>query len=320
MTGEEAYRNKYDRLSNRRIEKVDSDWMLSGFYNSLLIKSSYKTAYEYLSYVINFLETFNCSPEEISVDHYYTYMASIKNASSSKQIGAYHALQKYSKYLSARNISDDFMKYIDRPRFIEKQETINKREHGFLTKTETKKMLARVNNDHQSEIWKARNYAIIMIFLTTGIRCSALYKLDVNNVNMDKKEITVHEKGYKDRIISIPDQTVDAIAEWLKYRSILLEGNANEPALILSNRKRRMEAESIYVLIKNMGKVITGKNITPHKLRATYGTQLYNKTKDIYFVQQCMGHSNPKTTEIYIRGQKTEMSKKAANLMDDFLN
>ena len=59
---------------------------------------------------------------------------------------------------------------------------------------------------------------------------------------------------------------------------------------------------------------IKGKHITPHKLRATYGTQLYNATGDIYFVQECMGHSNPKTTEIYIRDTKNT-TKKASDIM-----
>ena len=60
---------------------------------------------------------------------------------------------------------------------------------------------------------------------------------------------------------------------------------------------------------------IDGKNITPHKLRATYGTQLYEKTGDLYMVQECMGHSSPKTTELYIRGKKSEFAKTASEIM-----
>ena len=63
---------------------------------------------------------------------------------------------------------------------------------------------------------------------------------------------------------------------------------------------------------------INGKNITPHKLRATYGTQLYNKTGDIYFVQQCMGHTNPKTTELYVRERK-QNTKRASDIMDKLI-
>ena len=64
---------------------------------------------------------------------------------------------------------------------------------------------------------------------------------------------------------------------------------------------------------------IEGKNITPHKLRATYGTQLYNKTGDLYMVQECMGHSSPTTTELYIRGKKNKNAQAAAEIMTKIL-
>ena len=74
----------------------------------------------------------------------------------------------------------------------------------------------------------------------------------------------------------------------------------------------------MYLLIKKYSAGIDGKNITPHKLRATYGTQLYNKTGDIYFVQDCMGHHSPKTTENYVR-EKKQNTKKASDIMSKLM-
>ena len=319
MTGEKEYNNKYENMALNRISKTNPSWRLTGFYNSLVIRRSYKTSYIYLGYVIKFCDDYVITPEQIDVDDYYSFMVSLKDKSSSEQIGAYHALQKYSKYLKSKNLCEDYMQYIERPKFIETQKTISKRENGFLTQKETHKIINEVKNKYKNECWEARNYAIMMIFLTTGIRCSALYKLDLDDIDLECKTILVHEKGSKTRLINIPDVTVDAIRIWMVYRNDVLGNNSNETALMISNRKKRMEAQSIYVLIKDVGRVVVGKNITPHKLRATYGTQLYNKTHDLYFVQECMGHSNPKTTEIYIRGQKGKASKKASELMSDFL-
>lgn len=320
-TGKEAYNDKYDRMSVRRIEKCcfADEWKLTGFYHSLLIKESYNTAYQYLGHIINFMTTCGADIQNIDVDDYYGFMASLKNTSSSKQIGVYHALQKYSRYLKSKNICEDYMAYIERPKFVETQETVDKREKGYLTKKEAKRLINYVEESKGNNFIKSRDYAIMMIFLTTGIRCSAMYKLDINNVDLENKTITVHEKGSKNRIVSLPDQTVEAIKQWLYYRSEYL-GDISENALIVSTQKKRMQSESIYYAIKKFGKIITGKNITPHKLRATFGTELYRKTKDLYFVQSCMGHTSPKTTEIYIRGQKSDMTEKAANLMNDFLN
>ena len=76
-----------------------------------------------------------------------------------------------------------------------------------------------------------------------------------------------------------------------------------------------MDQSTIYRIVNKYAKDIEGKHITPHKLRATYGTHLYDKTKDVYLVQSCMGHSNPKTTEMYIRGQNNNNRKTAADIM-----
>ena len=79
-----------------------------------------------------------------------------------------------------------------------------------------------------------------------------------------------------------------------------------------------MSTVALNKVVQKYASEIDGKHITPHKLRATYGTQLYNKTGDIYFVQQCMGHSNPKTTELYVR-EKKQNTKRASDIMDKLL-
>jgi integrase len=75
-----------------------------------------------------------------------------------------------------------------------------------------------------------------------------------------------------------------------------------------------MDQATIYRIVNKYAANIKDKHITPHKLRATYGTHLYNETKDVYFVQNCMGHSSPKTTETYIRGIKNT-TKAASDIM-----
>lgn len=322
MTGREQYNNKYDRLSRNRIEKFDESWMLNGFYSSLIIKKSYTTAYVYLSYVVHFLESID-DINSITVDNYYSFLALQKGKSQTTQIDAYHALQRYSKYLKARGICEDYMSYVERPKFFETASTKEKRENGYLTKHEANEVIDRAiagrPNYKKGKCWARRDYAIIMIFLTTGIRCSALYKMDVDDVDFENKTISVFEKGDKPRIISVPDKTIYAIKDYLKYRD-KLGLDKSEKALMISVRRRRMETQSIYHVIKSASENINGKKISPHKLRATFGTQLYENTHDLYFVQQCMGHSNPKTTELYIRGQNNNTSQKAAELMSQFLD
>ena len=99
---------------------------------------------------------------------------------------------------------------------------------------------------------------------------------------------------------------------WIYIRENIVDDD--EQALFISNRKKRMDVSSISNVVKKYSKHINNKNITPHKLRATYGTQLYNETRDVLFVQDCMGHSSPKTTQLYIRDRKDNL-KKASDIM-----
>ena len=77
-----------------------------------------------------------------------------------------------------------------------------------------------------------------------------------------------------------------------------------------------MSSVTLKNIVKKYAVDINGKNITPHKLRATYGTQLYNKTGDIYFVSKAMKHANVQTTEIYIEDNERDVNNRVADIMN----
>ena len=115
------------------------------------------------------------------------------------------------------------------------------------------------------------------------------------------------------------DGVLDLARRWLHDRSA--KGvSKNEKALFISSRLGRMHVNSISNVVSKYAKGVKNINFSPHKLRATYGTQLYDKTKDIYLVQQCMGHSSPKTSELYVRGQKNSSRERAADIMAEITN
>ena len=318
MNGIDAHNNKYDKMSRDRISKENPEYLLKGYYNYILADKSYTSAYVYLSYVCRFCKTVG-DIKKIDIDDYNEYLATYKGKSSNTQIDAYHALQKYSTYLKAKGITEDYMQYVHRPKYVETQDTREKREAGYLKKSEITKLIQISRQTGSKECWKIRNHVIMIILFNTGIRVSALYKLDVDNVDLERKTITVLEKGSKYRKISISDAACEYIQEWLDVRSEILDG-IQEPALIISQQKRRMDTASIrHTCIMIGDAAVKGKHVSPHRLRATYATLLYDKTKDLYMVQECMGHSNPKTTEIYIRGQKGDVTRRAADIIGGFL-
>ena len=207
---------------------------------------------------------------------------------------------------------------IERPKPIESQTTIEKREKGFLTKNEVAKYIKTVENHdvkskrRQNSYWSKRDLVIIKVFLNTGIRCSALSKLDISSVDLKNKTLIVTDKGSKVKLYDLTDEVIENLKEWIEIRNSITTDDVS--ALFISNRKRRMDPITIYNVVNKYSKDIKDKHITPHKLRATYGTQLYNETGDIYFVQDCMGHKDPRTTELYVRGKKQNL-KKASDIM-----
>ena len=328
MSGRQEITKKFLDLINVILD--NSPEYMTGFSN-FMSDSSIKTKYYYINHVNAFMKYTNKNPEVLLFDDFSNYMAKItykedgSKTSSSYQINIYSSLKKFCEYLYVtKRLSENYMLYIKRPKAKDSQETIVKRENGYLTERELKRYIRNVEigatapHRVQSVEWDIRDKAIILTFLCTGIRNSALRTIDVKDVDLKKKTLVVTDKGEHVRIFDIPDSLCEAIAEWLECRETIMKGYHSQ-ALFVSRRKNRMDSGTVLHIVKRYAdKVIDDKNITPHKLRATYGTQLYNKTGDIYFVQECMGHSNPKVTELYIRDKK-QNTKRAGDIMDNLL-
>ena len=89
-----------------------------------------------------------------------------------------------------------------------------------------------------------------------------------------------------------------------------------ENAFFLSMQYKRINVRSVEILVKKYSKITTPlKKITPHKLRSTYGTQLYNKTQDIYIVADVLGHRDVNTTKKHYAAITEENRRKAASLI-----
>lgn len=324
MTGVDVYNKEFDSRAKKRIEANKDKPFLKGFYYFLLSdgKRSYDGSYNYLNRVIEFCDKQKINnPSKITFDDYTEYLSgAYAGKSPSHQIVTYSALKIFSRYLKAKGICvDDYMSYIKRPKFSESENTKDKREKGYMTRDELKMFLNEIKYSSKEECWKKRDYAMATVLLNTGIRCAELNKLDLDDINFEDQSITVLAKGNKSRKIYLSDSTMNNLKEWIDYRNTVMKGRTDR-AVFVSSQRRRITRQTIYNIIKEYGLVINGKNITTHKTRATYGTQLYEATHDIYFVQKSMGHNNPKTTEMYIRGQDAGVAKKASDLMGDILD
>ena len=93
--------------------------------------------------------------------------------------------------------------------------------------------------------------------------------------------------------------------------------NGNTEPLFFSLQKKRMSTRAIQNLVKKFAKIVTPlKNITPHKLRSTFGTTLYSKTGDIYLVADILGHKDVNTTVKHYVAKDEDKLRDAADLID----
>lgn len=325
MTGIDVYKGKISNRINNLIEK-NLNMPLRGFYYSMNYIGSENTKYIYINTAKRFM-LFIGKTSGFTYDDYNYYIHSVDDKTVGYKINVYAGLKAFSKYLYQSHQADEFvMENIDRPKYNESAETIEKREKGYLTTEEIREVLFQVDIGVGSRAaikrgipWRNRDKSIILIFLTTGIRSAALCKLDIDSYDKENHILKVTDKGSKSKQYILSDKVCESLDNWIVDRQKGLDkhGNKNENALFISDRYERLEYSGVFNIVKKYS-CVDGKHITPHKLRATYGTQLYNKTHDLKFVQENMNHASPKTTETYIRGQGNKTGE-ASKIMTDLL-
>ena len=145
---------------------------------------------------------------------------------------------------------------------------------------------------------KDRDLAIVTLLLGTGIRVSECVGLDVEDVDFKNNGIKVTRKGGNEMVVYFGPEVEKALKKYLEVRENITPLAGHEHALFYSTQRRRIGVQAIENLVKKYAREITTtKKITPHKLRSTYGTALYQETGDIYLVADVLGHKDVNTTK-----------------------
>ena len=161
---------------------------------------------------------------------------------------------------------------------------------------------------------KLRDLAILTLLLGTGIRVSECIGLDIDDIDFKNGGIRIHRKGGKEVTIYFGTEVENALLDYLEERNEVIAANGNEKALFLSMQKKRISVRSVENLVKKYSKLVTPlKKITPHKLRSTYGTNLYKETGDIYLVADVLGHDDVNTTKKHYAALEDERRRSARN-------
>ncbi len=175
-----------------------------------------------------------------------------------------------------------------------------------LSRSEMEKMLstARSGEDMSKgqqrfqKITAVRDYAMLILFLGTGIRVSECVGINIHDVDMENNAFLVTRKGGNQVVLYFPPEVADALADYLEQRKEIEALPGHEDALFLSLQRKRISQRAVQNLVKKYATIAAPlkPRISPHKLRSTYATNLYHETGDIYLVADVLGHTSVDTT------------------------
>ena len=178
-------------------------------------------------------------------------------------------------------------------------------EHGGDDLTGQKKVYYEKNKD--------RDLALVTLLLGTGVRVSECVGLDIEDVDFKNNGIKVTRKGGNEMVVYFGPEVEKALKNYLEVRKNIIPVEGHEHALFYSTQRNRIGVQAVENLVKKYARqVTTTKKITPHKLRSTYGTALYQETGDIYLVADVLGHKDVNTTKKHYAALDDSRRRQAA--------
>ena len=163
---------------------------------------------------------------------------------------------------------------------------------------------------------RKRDTALLTLLLGTGIRVSECVGLNISDVDFSTNGISITRKGGSQVILYFSDEVSTALQEYLDERNSDPNIPKDEKALFLSMQNKRLGVRAVENLVKKYAQcAVPLKHITPHKLRSTYGTNLYRETGDIYIVADVLGHKDVNTTKKHYAAISEDARRSVANVV-----
>ncbi len=234
-------------------------------------------------------------------------------SSKARKISSLRSLYKF--YFRIGEINHNLSDLMDLPKIPDNNIVI-------MDKQQVSRILEAVSdttNMYNGEIIRhskivKRDYAIMMLFFGTGVRVSELVGIDLEDIDFYNASLIITRKGGDQDEVYFPSIVEEAIRDYVDNdRDNLLNGK-EESALFISMQHKRMTVRSVQLMIKGYAnKAGLNMKVTPHALRRTFGTNLYEETNDIYLVADALHHSSVETTRKHYANMSKEHKRIAAD-------
>lgn len=165
--------------------------------------------------------------------------------------------------------------------------------------------LLEIINESAKDKDGVRDRLIIEMLYATGVRVSELVNIKINDIDFNNRRIIVLGKGNKERIVYYGEYAEEVLKEYLKTHE-----RKNHNYLFVNSKGGQLTDRGVRYIIDNiMSKLSVKVHVTPHVLRHTFATDMLNNGCDIKVVQELLGHSSLKTTEIYTHVTNEHLKK-----------
>lgn len=236
-------------------------------------------------------------PDKEKIEEYVTHLhKSYKQKTVKRKIASIKAFYNYLEETEIiaespfRKIKVKFKETVTLPRIIPREEIEKLLNHMYQCLNE---------NDKASRKFMLRDVAVIEVFFATGARVYEISNIRDDSINLNTGLIRLMGKGGKERYVQISNTSILEVLK--KYYDENEQSIKKSGYFFVNNRESRYTEQSIrLMLMKYTKQAGIERNITPHMFRHSFATYLIEEGVDVSCVQQILGHSSIKTTQIYI--------------------
>ena len=250
--------------------------------------------------------------------NYYKHNGKVYNnneKAKARKLSAVRSMLKY--FFKKEKLTSDVSVKIEMPKLHEKEiirleidEVVK-----LINQAENPDLLTK-NQQSFNKHTRVRDVAILTLFLGTGIRISELVGINIDDIDFSINGFKITRKGGNQVVLYFSDEVRGALLDYIAVRNRNKKISPEENALFISLQNKRIGVRAVEKLVKKYSSVVTPlKKITPHKLRSTYGTNLYRETQDIYIVADVLGHKDVNTTKKHYAAISEDARRSVANVI-----
>ena len=252
------------------------------------------------------------------------YIYNNNELSSSRKAAMYYAIKNFFNFLKAdRYIDENIFIDMKAPKLSSRKEVVVLEDQEIdMIKQNILNGVGSSRSRARQKAWIKRDYVLFFIALNLGLRVRTISELDISDIDFDKKEITVTEKGNKTRNIMFCEKTKELLIDWIEDRNEKFnKANIKKDtgALFITASFERLKESSIRHIFRKYSNSIENKKITPHTMRRTCGTNIYEETHDLFLVSEMLGHNNVNTSKIYAKLSDDRLKKVVEKIGSKFV-